>query len=167
MEMKTCWSPLPVKNGSVMLINKDHETARQVSISFVDQSTHRTRHFAEAVERIAFGAAEYQWHEGVGTEYASPDGPASKSTVQSNASGTFELPKASIVVYAATLTVSDVSPRPWQAGERNPYLLSCLIRYLPCSCRPSCRWPAGGDASKIEARIAPHLADAFRYVRIV
>ena len=89
----------PDGQWSVMLINKDHDNACKVRITFTDQETSRSQHFAGPVEQIAFGPREYQWHRGDGKDgYADPDGPASRSVVQTGAGAKFELPRASIIV---------------------------------------------------------------------
>ncbi|HXY24797.1 MAG TPA: discoidin domain-containing protein [Candidatus Acidoferrum sp.] len=89
----------PDGQWSVMLINKDQANEYAVHLTFADNDSGHTRHFTGTVDRITFGAAEYQWHadkNGVG--HADPDGPPSKSTVSANVGTTYQLPKASIVV---------------------------------------------------------------------
>ena len=89
----------PDGKWSVMLVNKDHDNDCVVSLSFADSKTKHARHFAGTVERITLGPNEYQWHdEEDGRGHASPDGPASKSTIQGGADVRYTLPKASVVV---------------------------------------------------------------------
>jgi len=89
----------PDGQWSVMLINKDHDNDHAVRVSFADDKTKRTRHFAGTMDRITFGTNEYQWHgDDNGRGHADPDGPASKSTVQGGADVRYTLPKASVVV---------------------------------------------------------------------
>ncbi len=88
----------PDGQWSVMLVNKDHENDHAVKISFAEGETKRARFFSGPVDRITFGAAEYQWQgEGI-SGHADPDGPPSKSTVTASADTLYQLPKASIVV---------------------------------------------------------------------
>jgi hypothetical protein len=85
---------------SVLLVNKDQSNDHTVHVSFADNDKKQNRHFIGSVERITFGSAEYQWHADKGGRggHADPDGPARKSTVQSGADASYQLPKASIVV---------------------------------------------------------------------
>ena len=92
-------SERPDGQWPVMLINRDHDNDRVVSVSFADSKTKRARHFAASVDRITFGPHECQWHdEEGGRGHADPGGPASKSTVQGGADVRYSLPKASVVV---------------------------------------------------------------------
>lgn len=92
-------SERPDGQWPVMLINRDHDNDRVVSVSFADSKTKRARHFAASVDRITFGPNECQWHdEEGGRGHADPGGPASKSTVQGGADVRYSLPKASVVV---------------------------------------------------------------------
>ncbi len=88
----------PDGDWSVMLVNKDRENDRQVSIIFADEQTRRARHFHGKVERITLSPAEYQWQEGPTGGHASPDGPAAKATLDAAANGIYTLPKSSIVI---------------------------------------------------------------------
>jgi hypothetical protein len=83
---------------SILLVNKDQANDHTVHVVFTDADKTQSRHFTGSVDRITFGAAEYQWQpneKGRGG-HADPDGPPSKSTVQGAAD--YQLPKASIVV---------------------------------------------------------------------
>ncbi len=81
-----------------MLINKDRENDHEVSVVFSDAEKKRARHFNGSVERITFGPAEYQWHEGANGGHAEPDGPATRTTLPGGAGVTYALSKASIIV---------------------------------------------------------------------
>jgi hypothetical protein len=104
----------PDGQWSVMLINKDQDNNHSVRFVFTDPLTKQDRFFSGTVDRVVFGAAEYQWHpdpvpaqtvagvgtvqganqpegdgEGLGhgrlpTGHADPDGPPSRSTVASS-----------------------------------------------------------------------------------
>jgi len=88
----------PDGQWSVMLVNRDQFNDHAVKVSFADTETKRDRYFSGRVDRISFGAAEYQWHkEGTGG-HADPDGPPSKSSVAGGAEALYQIPKASITV---------------------------------------------------------------------
>jgi hypothetical protein len=116
----------PDGQWSVMLVNKDQDHDHPVKVAFADPAATRERFFTGAVDRVVFGAAEYQWHPDPvpagaaqpaggggrgggrgrgGAGHADPDGPPSKSTVTADGPDTFYvLPKASIVVLRGKLT---------------------------------------------------------------
>jgi hypothetical protein len=119
----------PDGQWSVMLINKDQNNDHSVKLVFTDPITKQNRVFSGTVDRVVFGAAEYQWHadpapaveaapvappadgddEGAPRRrglsgHADPDGPASRSTVTAAGAGTsYDLPKASIIVLRGKL----------------------------------------------------------------
>lgn len=84
----------PDKQWSVMLINKDHDHAHSVKLTFAGPD----RFFTGKVDRVTFGAAEYQWYPNRANGHADPDNPPTKSTVNGGPSAAYNLPKASIVV---------------------------------------------------------------------
>jgi F5/8 type C domain len=107
----------PDGQWSVMLINKDHDNDHSVKVKFADPPTGHDRYFSGGVDRVVFGAAEYDWHPDPvpanapapgrrgGSGHADPDGPPSKSTVAASGPDTlYQLPKASIVVLRGKLT---------------------------------------------------------------
>jgi hypothetical protein len=90
----------PDGQWSVLLVNKDQTNDHSVRVSFNDGEKKQDRHFSGTVERISFGAAEYQWHadaKGRGG-HADPDGPASKGMVPGGSDAMYQLPKASVTV---------------------------------------------------------------------
>ncbi len=107
----------PDGQWSVMLINKDADQDHAVKLVF-DAGAGRKRYFAGSVERVVFGAAEYQWHpdpvppgaaqagrggrggrgRGATSGHPDPDGPPAKSTLTGGADAEYQLPKASIIV---------------------------------------------------------------------
>jgi len=113
----------PDGQWSVMLVNKDPDNSHSVKVSFAGDSG-RTRFLSGTVDRIVFGAAEYQWHpdpvppdaappsgRGGGRSRAAlrghpdPDGPPSKSALTASGQATlYELPKASIIVLRGRLS---------------------------------------------------------------
>jgi hypothetical protein len=112
----------PDGQWSIMLVNKDHDNDHAVKVKFADPVTNHDRFFAGQVDRVVFGAAEYQWHpdpapqgavsgasagrrRGWGSGHADPDGPPAKSTVTASGPDTmYQLPKASIIVLRGKLT---------------------------------------------------------------
>ncbi len=88
----------PDGQWSILLVNKDRENDRQVSIVFSNAQSKRTLHFDGKVERVTLGPAEYQWRDGANGGHAEPDGPASTVTLNGGAGATYTLPKSSIVV---------------------------------------------------------------------
>lgn len=106
---------------SVMLVNKDPDNDQTVRLAFRDTATGKAAAFTGTVDRVEFGAAQFQWHPDAqpaahgddepatfapssGDGYADPDGPAVKSTVTATGADTeYLLPKASIVVLRGAL----------------------------------------------------------------
>ena len=104
----------PDGKWAVMLVNKDRDHDHDVKVTFADATNGQSRYFVGRVDRIVFGPAEYQWHSDLGSQaailseddrprritgHADPDGPPSKSIIQSHgADTTYSLPKASVIV---------------------------------------------------------------------
>ena len=113
----------PDGQWSVMLVNKDPDEDHSVKVAFRDTSAGRNRYFLGAVDRIVFGAAEYQFHpdpvppganlqagkgggrgRGAISGHPDPDGPPSKSTLTAGGPEMlYRLPKASIIVLRGRL----------------------------------------------------------------
>ena len=79
-------------------MNKYHEEGHNVRVAFTDSEGKRKRFFSGAVNRITFGASEYQWHPNGADGYAKPDGPAARSKVEGGPQTLYSLPRASITV---------------------------------------------------------------------
>jgi hypothetical protein len=88
----------PDDQWSLLVVNRDHERAYSVSISFRDGVQSRERQFKGPVTQFTFGDAQYQWHNQEENSYADPDGPPAKSEFAADGQTRFEIPKASIVV---------------------------------------------------------------------
>jgi hypothetical protein len=102
---------------SILLVNKDPDNDHSVKVVFADPDNKQNRFFSGTVDRVVFGAAEYQWHpdpapveqsappgRGGPPGHADPDGPPSKSAVTASGADTlYQLPKASIVVLRGKL----------------------------------------------------------------
>ena len=83
---------------SLMLINKDRDNEHGVRIAFSDDEGGSRGFLSGKVDRITFGATEYEWHANGGSGYAEPDGPPARSTMTGSAETLYPLPKASITV---------------------------------------------------------------------
>ncbi len=113
----------PDGQWSILLVNKDQDHDHPVSVRFADPVAKHDRFFTGTVDRVIFGAAEYQWHpdpvpagtppptagrggRGRGASgHADPDGPPAKSAVEATGRETlYQLPKASIVVLRGKLS---------------------------------------------------------------
>ncbi|PYT30896.1 MAG: glycosyl hydrolase family 5, partial [Acidobacteria bacterium] len=88
----------PDGQWSLMLVNKDRNRSHGVQIKFVDAGGKPDRHFIGQVDRITFGANEYQWRPNSADGRAQPDGPQVKSTVSGGNGAVYSLPKASITI---------------------------------------------------------------------
>jgi hypothetical protein len=98
----------PDGQWSLMLINKDQESAHSVQIAFRGDQEKFDRHFAGAVDVATFGSEQYKWHTNlkivsVGGS-ADPDGPAAKSSVTAGTETRYNLPKASVTVIRGKLS---------------------------------------------------------------
>lgn len=82
---------------SLMLINKDHDNAHVVNISFHNGESN-PQFFAGAVSVITFGNAQYQWHPDRKRGHADPDNPPARSTISADKKTRFNLPAASLTV---------------------------------------------------------------------
>jgi hypothetical protein len=87
----------PDGQWSIMLVNKDRNRAHGVHIKFAGEGG-KDRYFTGQVDRITFGANEYQWRPNGADSHADPDGPQVKSTVNGSKDAVFALPKASITI---------------------------------------------------------------------
>ena len=94
----------PDHQWSVMLVNRDQFNDHAVKVVFADSDGKSERYFSGPVARITFGSNEYQWHQEGQGGHADPDGPASRSTVDSGAETIYQVPKASITVLRGTIT---------------------------------------------------------------
>jgi hypothetical protein len=87
----------PDGQWSLMLINKDHDNAHAVNISFHNGEP-KPQSFAGAVSVITFGKAQYQWHPDRKRGHAEPDNPPVHSTISADEKTQFSLPAASLTV---------------------------------------------------------------------
>lgn len=88
----------PDGQWSVLLVNKDQNTAHILSVTFNDQAGSGNHYFNGSVTQISFGSANYTWHPAGANGYASPDGPATTSSQGGGQNVTYTLPKSSITV---------------------------------------------------------------------
>jgi hypothetical protein len=87
----------PDGQWSLMLVNKDRNRPHSAHIKFSTEGG-SDRYFTGPVDRITFGANEYQWRANGAHGHADPDGPQVKSTVNGGKDAVFALPKASITI---------------------------------------------------------------------
>jgi hypothetical protein len=58
----------------------------------------RQAQFSGTVRVVSFGSEQYQWKNDELNSHADPDGPPVAADVDAKASGSFELPKASVTI---------------------------------------------------------------------
>jgi hypothetical protein len=105
----------PDGQWSLMLVNRDQETAHKVRVVFRGESA-REESFAGPVDVATFGSAQYQWHpshtrfeahaehaaERTVVAYtkgwADPDGPIARTKLTAGKDTLYEVPAASVVV---------------------------------------------------------------------
>jgi hypothetical protein len=84
----------PDGEWSVMMINKDRDRDRRVSIAFRNGDDERG--FSGKLRMVTYGAAQFVWHPAGADSYAEPDLPPAVSAI--TAAPEYTLPKASITV---------------------------------------------------------------------
>jgi len=99
----------PDGQWSLMLINKDHDHAHPIRITFHDAAANQNRSFHGPVTMITFGKAQYQWHAARKRGHADPDGPPSTTMLTGSESSVYDLPAASLTVLRGTLAGSKTS----------------------------------------------------------
>jgi hypothetical protein len=93
----------PDGQWSVMLVNKDKQLAHGVRVRFAGTEGKDDRYFEGQVNRVTFGANEYQWRANGQNGHADPDGPQVKSAVSGGKGMVYALPKASITILRGKL----------------------------------------------------------------
>lgn len=88
---------------ALLAVNKDRDRDHQVRVAFRDGDQSRGRFFGGPVQRVVFGAAQYQWHADGPNGHADPDGPPARSELTAGADTVYQLPRASIVVLRGAL----------------------------------------------------------------
>jgi hypothetical protein len=96
----------PDGRWSLLLINKDHDHAHALKISFHDEGASSDSFLAGRMEMITFGGDQYQWHPAGKNGHADPDGPPAASTFDAAESTVYTLPPASINVLRGKLSTS-------------------------------------------------------------
>src|SRR5436305_8663685 len=81
---------------SLMLVNRDQSSAHSAKVVFANGP--RQAHFSGTVRVVSFGSEQYQWKNDELNSHADPDGPPVAADVDAKASGSFELPKASVTI---------------------------------------------------------------------
>jgi F5/8 type C domain len=96
----------PDGQWSLMLVNRDHDRAHDVRLTFRDNDSKTETSFAGMVTRTTFGRDQYQWHPDRNRGHADPDGPAVTSKVEAGQNMKYPLPAASITVLRGHLGAS-------------------------------------------------------------
>lgn len=112
----------PDGQWSLMLVNKDQESAHAVHIQFHSDDSADTRrreekddnadsHLEGVVEQVTFGSEQYKWHTDLNLMpvggSANPDGPPARSTISAaDAATIYTLPKASVTVIRGKLAAT-------------------------------------------------------------
>lgn len=87
----------PDGEWSLLLVNRDQSNAHRVAPVFEGQDG-LAEHFMGPVRMVSFGSEQYVWHSDGPNSYPDPDGPPLVSSVNSDATAVFTLPKASVTV---------------------------------------------------------------------
>ncbi|HEY6337688.1 MAG TPA: discoidin domain-containing protein [Candidatus Sulfotelmatobacter sp.] len=93
----------PDGQWSLLLINKDHDHAHEISIVIHDAEANRDTSFAGPLTLITFGKEQYQWHPARKKGHADPDGPPVTRTLQAEPATRYTLPPASVNVLRGAL----------------------------------------------------------------
>jgi hypothetical protein len=93
----------PDGQWSLMVINRDYDSAHDVRIVFRDDSAQNECEFAGRLEIVTFGKAQYQWHPARRNGYADPDGPPVSNTVNAGTGVKYTLPPASLNIICGRL----------------------------------------------------------------
>ena len=99
----------PDGQWSLLLINKDHDNAHSVRITFSDADRKVERAYVGQVTMVTFGKDQYRWHPNRKQGYAEPDGPAVTSTMQATADAIYTLPSASVTVVRGKIAALEAS----------------------------------------------------------
>jgi len=86
----------PDGNWSVMLVNRDENSAHQVRVGFSDNGN--TSSFSGPVTFVTFGSEQYMWINDGPNSHPDPDNPPVATTMDSSSDTVFTLPKASVSV---------------------------------------------------------------------
>jgi len=93
----------PDGQWSLMVVNRDYDSAHDVRILFRDDSARTEKEFEGPVEIATFGKAEYQWHPARQNGYADPDGPPVIKNTTVSPGATYTLPAASLNIICGRL----------------------------------------------------------------
>src|SRR3954462_10175135 len=96
----------PDGQWSLMIINKDHDNAHSIRISFHGAEDAAAQAFAGPVTMITFGKAQYQWHADRKRGHADPHNPPIRSNISADNNQQYELPAASLTVLRGKISVA-------------------------------------------------------------
>lgn len=88
----------PDGEWSLMLVNRDENTAHEVRVAFDEPKNKRPAAFTGAVKVTTFGSAQYVWVNDGPNSYADPDHAPVGAYVTANEQTVYTIPKASITV---------------------------------------------------------------------
>ena len=88
----------PDGNWSLLLVNRDENSAHSIRVAFSDGKATHDATFAGPVTLTTFGSEQYVWINDGPNSHADPDGPPISKTLIADPQSTFTLPKASITV---------------------------------------------------------------------
>ena len=86
----------PDGNWSVMLVNRDENSAHQVRVGF--SANGNTSSFSGPITFVTFGSEQYVWINDGPNSHPDPDNPPVATMMDSNSDTVFTLPKASVSV---------------------------------------------------------------------
>jgi hypothetical protein len=88
----------PDGNWSIMLVNRDENSAHSVRVQFEDSKSRQNASFAGPVTLVTFGSEQYVWIDDGPNSHPDPDHAPVASIVAPGPQTVFTLPKASITV---------------------------------------------------------------------
>lgn len=88
----------PDGNWSVMLVNRDEDSAHAVRVAFADSSNNREASFSGPVTFVTFGSEQYVWVNDGPNSHPDPDHPPVATALAATPETIFMLPKASVSV---------------------------------------------------------------------
>jgi hypothetical protein len=101
----------PDGNWSLLLVNRDENSAHPVKIAFTDRDK-REASFSGPVTFVTFGSKQYAWVNDGPNSHPDPDNPPVATTVRATADTAFALPKASVSVLRGKVPSLAIGERP-------------------------------------------------------
>jgi len=101
----------PDGNWSVMLVNRDENSAHSLKITFVDANTHEAS-FSGPITFVTFGSEQYVWVNDGPNSHPDPANAPIATTIPATFNTVFALPKASISVLRGKVAGLATAERP-------------------------------------------------------